>query len=177
MRIDHCKGCRKTYGAALELFASNNWIAGFLAGMPLYYLSAMMIVYHKSYVAGLLSGGSYSFLGALIIAMANAGLCLWRVWPNGLTLSIFILKALGYWSFISFLILLFYGTSRLPLEITTYLTVMIMPEILILLFTADVLRAARTRHFKALETTVPPASEVTATATAPQFPSQSESEL
>ena len=122
MRIDHCKGCRKTYGAALELFASNNWIAGFLAGMPLYYLSAMMIVYHKSYVAGLLSGGSYSFLGALILAMANAGLCLWRVWPNGLTLSIFILKALGYWSFVSFLILLFYGMSRLPLEISTYLT-------------------------------------------------------
>lgn len=146
--------------------------------MPLYYLSAMMIVYHKSYVAGLLSGGSYSFLGALIVAMANAGLCLWRVWPNGLTLSIFVLKALGYWSFVSFLILLFYGMSRLPLEITTYLTVMIMPEILILLFTADVLRAARSRHFKALETHAAAATtEPVATATAPQFPSAEDSAL
>jgi hypothetical protein len=151
MRIDHCKGCRKTYAAALELFASNNWVAGFIAGLPLYYLGAMMIVYHKAAVATLLSGGSYSFLGALICAWANACLCLWRIWPNGLTLSIFLLKALGYWSFVSFFILLFYGVSRLPLEITTYLCIMIMPEIIMLLFTADVLRAARSRHFKALE--------------------------
>jgi hypothetical protein len=68
-----------------------------------------------------------------------------------LTLSIFLLKALGYWSFVSFFILLFYGVSRLPLEITTYLCIMIMPEIIMLLFTADVLRATRSRHFKALE--------------------------
>jgi hypothetical protein len=151
MRVDYCKGCRKTYGAALELLASNNWIVGFMGGMPLYYLAIMMIIYHKGYVASLLSGGSYSFLGVLIAGWINAGICLWRVWPNGLTLSIFVLKALGYWSFVSFFILLFYGLSRLPLEIATYLVVMIMPEILLLLFTADVLRAARTRHFKALE--------------------------
>ncbi len=120
--------------------------------MPLYYLAAMMIAYHSTAVATLLSGGSYSFLGALIISWLNAGVCLWRIWPNGLTLSIFVIKALGYWSFISFFILLFYGMSRLPLEVTTYLFVTIMPEILILLFAADVLRAARTRHFALLET-------------------------
>jgi len=151
MRVDYCKSFRKTYGAILELLASNNWVIGFVAGMPLYYLATMRIIYHKAYVAALLSGGSYSFLGILIAAWINAAICLWRIWPNGLTLSIFVLKALGYWSFISFFILLFYGVSRLPLEITTYLVVMIMPEILLLLFTADVLRTGRTRHFKALE--------------------------
>ena len=152
MRIDSCKACRKSYDAILKFLASNNWSAGFIAGMPLYYLAAMMIAYHSTAVATLLSGGSYSFLGALIVAWANAGLCLWRIWPNGLTLSVFVIKALGYWSFISFFILLFYGMSRLPLEVTTYLFVTIMPEILILLFAADVLRAARTRHFALLET-------------------------
>ena len=169
MRTDLCKGCRKTYAAALELLASNNWFAGLLAGLPLYYLASMMIAYHKTSVALILSGGSYSFLVALIVSMINAGVCLWRVWPNGLTLSIFVMKALGYWSFVSFLILLFYGVSRLPMEITTYLFVMIMPEILLLLFTADVLRAARTRHFKALEVaaTAAPVAEPT-TATWPQ---------
>ena len=91
MRIDYCKGCRKTYGAGLELLASNNWISGVMTGMPLYYLAAMMIVYHKAYFVAYLGGGSYSFLGILIAAWINAGVCLWRVWPNGLTLSIFVL--------------------------------------------------------------------------------------
>jgi hypothetical protein len=153
MRYDYCKGCRKTYNAALELLASNNWIVGAMTGMPLYYLAAMMIVYHKSYFVAYLSGGAYSFLSILIAAWINASICLWRIWPNGLTLSIFVMKAFGYWSFVSFFILLFYGVSRLPVEIATYLIVLIMPEILLLLFTADVLRAARTRHFKALEAT------------------------
>jgi hypothetical protein len=151
MRVDYCKGCRKSYGKALEYLASHNVSAGVIAGFPLYYLAAMMIAYHSTSVARLLSGGSYSFLGALILSLANASVCLWRIWPNGLTLSIFVLKALGYWSFVSFFILLFYGVSRLPLEVTTYLFAMIMPEILLLLFTADVLRAARSRHFKLLE--------------------------
>ena len=149
--IDYCKSCRKSYNAILKLLASNNWSAGFVAGMPLYYLAAMMIAYHSTAVASLLSGGSYSFLGALIVAWVNAAVCLWRIWPNGLTISIFVMKALGYWSFISFFVLLFYGVSHLPLEVTTFLIVTIMPEILILLFTADVLRAVRTRHFAALE--------------------------
>lgn len=151
MRIDYCKGCRKTYSAALELLASNNWIVGAMTGMPLYYLATMMIVYHRAYFVAYLGGGAYSFLGILIAAWINAGVCLWRFWPNGLTLSIFVMKAFGYWSFVSFFILLFYGVSRLPVEIATYLVVLIMPEILLLLFTADVLRAARTRHFKAIE--------------------------
>jgi hypothetical protein len=111
----------------------------------------MVIVYHKTSVAALLAGGSYSFLGVLVVAWVLAGLCIWKVWPNGLTFSILLLKALGYWSLVSFLILLFYGASRLPLEYTTYLFVMLMPEILLLLFTADVLRAVRTRQFKAIE--------------------------
>jgi hypothetical protein len=159
MRVDYCKGPRKFYGAATDYLASHNAAAGFVAGLPLYYLAAMMIAYHSTYVATILSGGSYAFLGLLVAAMANSWLCLWRVWPNGLTLSIFVLKAFGYWSFVSFFILLFYGLSRLPLEISTYLFVMIMPEILLLLFTADVLRAARSRHFKLLESPTVPQSE------------------
>lgn len=159
MRVDYCKGLRKSYGKILEYLASHNVSAGVIAGFPLYYLASMMIAYHSTYVATLFSGGSYSFLGALIAALVNAGVCIWRVWPNGLTVSIFVLKALGYWSFVSFFILLFYGVSRLPLEVTTYLFAMIMPEILLLLFTADVLRATRSRHFKLLESqTVPQTS-------------------
>lgn len=151
MRTDYCKGLRKTYGAVLEALATYGITVGFIDGLPLYYLGAMVIVYHKSNVASLLAGGSYSFLGALVVAWAFACLCIWKVWPNGLSFSILILKALGYWSLVSFTILVFYGFSRLPLEFTTYLFVMLMPEILLLLFTADVLRAVRARQFRALE--------------------------
>ncbi len=151
MRIDHCKGVRKTYGAILEVLATYGVTAGVIAGLPLFYLATMVIVYHKTSVAALLAGGSYSFLGVLVVAWAVACLCVWKIWPNGLTFSILLLKALGYWSLVSFLILLFYGASRLPLEYTTYLFVMLMPEILLLLFTADVLRTVRSRQFKAIE--------------------------
>ena len=166
MRTDYCKGVRKTYGAILEALATYGITVGFIGGLPLYYLCTMVIVYHKSSVANLLAGGSYSFLGALVVAWLIACLCIWKVWPNGLTISILLLKALGYWSLVSFTILLFYGVRYLPLEYSTYLFVMLMPEILLLLFTADVLRTVRTRQFKALESaaTAPPvpASEVAA---------------
>jgi hypothetical protein len=152
MRTDYCKGVRKTYGAILEALATYGVAASVIAGLPLLYLATMVIVYHKTSVAALLAGGSYSFLGALLVAWALACLCIWKVWPNGLTFSILLLKALGYWSLVSFTILLFYGVSRLPLEYTTYLFVMLMPEILLLLFTADVLRTVRARQFKALDT-------------------------
>jgi hypothetical protein len=153
MAVDYCKGCRKFYTNLLTYLASYSLIAGLIAGTPLYYLAGMTIAYHKSYIAIYLSGGIYSFIGISIFAFINAIICLWRIWPNGLTVSIFIYKSVGYWSLVSFLILLFYGVSQLPLEITRYLVVMIMPEILLLLFTADVLRASRTRHFKFLEST------------------------
>ena len=152
MRTDYCKGVRKTYGAVLSVLASHGVTAGFIGGLPLYYLIAMVSVYHKSNVATLLAGGSYSFLGALVVAWILACVCIWKVWPNGLSISILLLKALGYWSLVSFTILLFYGISRLPLEFTTYLFVMLMPEILLLLLTADVLRTVRNQQFATLET-------------------------
>jgi hypothetical protein len=161
MQRDMCRGLRKGYTAFLEIVSSNSLSAGALAGMPLYYLAGMMIAYHNTSVATLLSGGSYSFLGALIVSWIIAIVCLWRVWPNGLTLSLFILKALGYWSLVSFLVLLFYGIQHLPLTVTTYLVVMLLPEILILLLTADILRAARSQRYKKLEelsTSVPVAT-------------------
>jgi hypothetical protein len=158
---DCCRGPRKTYAAFLELVAGNRWSTGVLSGLPLYYIVSMMAVYANSYASSVLAGGSYSFMGALIAAWLLAMLCLWRVWPNGLTGSLFILKALGYWSLVSFLILLFYGIRLFPLEVTTYLSAMLLPEIVLLLLTADIVRTARTRLYTELET----ASSVKAAAT------------
>jgi hypothetical protein len=163
MQRDHCRGLRKTYSSFLDVVSSNNLSAGALAGLPLYYLAGMMIAYHNTSVATLLSGGSFSFLGALIVSWLVAIICLWRVWPNGLTVSLFILKALGYWSLVSFLVLLFYGIRHISLSITTYLVVILMPEILILLLTADILRAARGQRYKKLEEAAAPV-----TSTVPQ---------
>lgn len=163
MNRDYCRSCRKTYGAVLELVASNSISTAILGGLPLYYLGSMVIAYKSTAVASVLAGGSYSFLGVLVFAWLWSFLCLARRLANGITISIFLLKALGYWSFVSFAILLFYGISRLPLEFTTYLFAMLMPEVVLLLFSADVLRAARSRLFKELavpvNTTAPSAPQ------------------
>ena len=151
-RNDYCLSCRKTYSALLELGASNNVSVAVVGGLPLYYLGAMAIAYKSTAVASVLAGGYYSFIGVLSFAWLWCMICLFRRLANGITLSIFLLKALGYWSFVSFAILLFYGVSRLPLEYTTYLFVLLMPEVVLLLFSADMLRAARTRMFKEMAT-------------------------
>jgi hypothetical protein len=163
MNRDYCRSCRKTYAAVLELGASNNIGVVFIAGLPLYYLVAMAASYKSTSVAATLAGGSYTFIGVLSFAWLWCMICLFRRLANGITVSIFLLKAMGYWSFVSFAILLFYGISRLPLEYTTYLFVMLMPEVVLLLFSADMLRAARTRMFKEMAT-LPTASAHTASA-------------
>jgi hypothetical protein len=149
---DYCRGIRKTYSALLNLFASNNLIVGIIAGLPIYYIVGLIIIYHKTYEWSLFYGANYSCLSVLAFSWICALVCIWRMYPNGLTVSIFILKALGYWAFVSTCILLFYGAAQLPRTFTAYLFASLAPQIGLLLFTADVLRALRSRFYAALET-------------------------
>jgi len=148
---DCCRGLRKTYNAVLNFLASNNLVVSVFCGAPIYYIIGLIIAYSQTYEWAILYGANYSCLSVLVLAWIVCIICLYRQMPNGLTFSIFILKALGYWAFVSSFILMFYGASQLPTKLTAFLFVALAPQVGLLLFTADVLRAARSRIYTKLE--------------------------
>jgi len=76
---------------------------------------------------------------------------MWKVWPNVITFTIFIYNCLGHWSLVSFVILIFYGFGNLPVSFTLYLSAVLIPEVLLLLFCGDILQAKRAALFKELD--------------------------
>jgi hypothetical protein len=73
------------------------------------------------------------------------------VLPNLLTVTIFSYTSLAHWSIISFLILMVYGWGVLPVGVFAYLTAILIPGTLVLLFCGDLLRVRRRKMFQALE--------------------------
>ena len=151
---DNCKGIRKTYNAFMALCASNNYIASLLISFPLiYYLTIIGLQnYYTSPHIYMITNTSYGFVSVLVVAYCLALLCVFKTMPNLLTISIFVFKAFGYWMLISFMILIFYGFSILPSIISKYISLIIIPEIILLMFSANIMREIRTKMFKKLET-------------------------
>lgn len=146
--MDRCKSVREFYSVILTKAVAIHWIAIFLCGLPLYYLIGLIILMPKTIAITFLSGAMYILLSVMSFAWIFSGICIWRVWPNGLTISIFIFKAVGYWSLVSFIILIFYGTSVLQVNMIMYLVATFMPEVILLLITSDILRTIRTKQYQ-----------------------------
>lgn len=165
--IDACVSLRKTYNAILGALTAWSWMAGIVAGTPVLYFIGFLIYnsVHPSYIASMLSTSGYSVFGVLLFAWLIAAVSIWRMMPNLLTFTIFIYNCLGHWSLVSFIILIFYGFHNLPSSYILYLCTILLPSILLLLFSSDLMRAKRSAMFKALEPQTP--APVVASATAP----------
>jgi len=153
---DACISLRKTYNALLKIITTWNWLACIVAGTPVIYLISFMI-YHSarpSYVSSLLSTSGYSVFGVLLAAWVIGLVSIWKNLPNLLTLTIFIYTCLGHWSLVSFIVLIFYGFSNLPGTYIAYLCTALLPSILLLLFSGDLMRKKRAMMFEALATPV-----------------------
>lgn len=150
---DACVSLRKTYNALLNGLTAWRWLAAILSGAPIIYLFAFLLYnsLHTSIYTYYLSGATYSMFGVLIFAWLLAILSIFCMYPNILTFSIFLYKCLGHWALVSFIILLFYGFTYLPAQLTAYMAAGIIPSIVLLLFCADLLRNQRSRMFKAIE--------------------------
>jgi hypothetical protein len=161
-RYDYCKGVRKTYAAAIRLISNNMPLTHILTAIPAAYLTAFTIFFYsdsdrrRSTTADPFFGGTISLCVALTLLWSWAALCIWKTAPNALSVAIYLNRAIGNWTTISFLLLLFYGISVLPGGYTAYLFVTLTPLILTLHLTADIQRGVRDRLFAALEPPSPP---------------------
>jgi len=171
---DACVSLRKTYNALLRLIITWNWLAGIVAGAPVLYLISFMIYnsVRPSYISSLLSTSGYSVFGVLLVAWIIGAISIWKNLPNLLTLTIFIYTCLGHWSLVSFIVVIFYGFSNLPGSLILYLCTALLPSVLLLLFSGDLMRKKRTMMFEALATltataTATPTATATATTTSP----------
>jgi len=161
---DACVSLRKTYNALLRLIITWNWLAGVVAGTPVLYLISFMIYnsVRPSYISSLLSTSGYSVFGVLLAAWIIGAISIWKNLPNLLTLTIFIYTCLGHWSLVSFIVVIFYGFSNLPGSLILYLCTALLPSVLLLLFSGDLMRKKRTMMFEALATSATAATAATA---------------
>jgi hypothetical protein len=165
--LNACVSLRKTYTAILGALTAWSFMAGIIAGAPVLYFIGFL-VYHSvnpSYISALLSTSGYSVFGVLLFAWLIAILAICKNIPALLTFTIFIYNCLGHWSLVSFVILIFYGFSNLPGSYILYLSSILIPSILLLLFSSDLMLEKRSSMFRELERPILPI--VTSASSAP----------
>jgi hypothetical protein len=157
--VDRCKGCRATYNAIVRAIASNNIISILFAGIPNYILITLSASQFTYYVHSIFASASYTILAVLLLAWILAIISALHVYPNLLSVSIFMYKCLAHWSLVSLVIVVFYGWTYVALGVMGSLLGTLFPLILSLYVCGDVLERVRQRLFGVIEQTA------TATAT------------
>ena len=151
MPLDYCFGCRKAYASILKTIAANNIIAMLVAGIPNYYILTLGIYQASSSILYQYTSAIWVFLSIFLVAWIIAGIAMWKIMPNLLTISIFVYKAVGYWCLVSTFIVAFYVSMYVPGAVLSYALWSLMPSIVFLLVCGDILRAVRTRLYEVLE--------------------------
>ena len=95
---------------------------------------------------------AFIIFGFLITAWILAIISLAFKFPNVLSVSIFVYKALGHWVLVSFMLLVFYGFAQLSASFDSFLAGGILPQIALLLFCSEVMIASRSRMFREVDT-------------------------
>jgi hypothetical protein len=153
MSRDCCAPCRKGCNGFMSILAANRSLAALIAGGPVLYILGFVIYYavnpfpYMAYV----STPAFILFGFIVAAWILAIISLACKFPNVLTISIFVYKALGHWSLVSFLLLLFYGFAQLGSAYDSFLAGGILPQIALLLFCSEVMIASRSRMFREFE--------------------------
>ena len=153
---DLFKGLRTAYNTLIQFLASNGSVAIALCGSPAYYMITFAMyqsINHASNPATYaFSSSSYTLFGILFLFWILALISVWKLLPNLLTVSIFVFTCIGHWCLVSGAIMVFYGWSQLPYIYTSYLLSGLLPSILLLLISGDILRGVRKRFYGLLET-------------------------
>lgn len=147
---DYCKGLRGFYKALTDLLATNNIVAMLFGGIPLY----MMIGWSTTDLTKLPYIGGFIYLILVLIALSwlIAGVCMWRLYPNLLSVSIFVYNSLAHWALVSILMVLFYGWSFLPFQVFGRVLGALLPLIAALYICGDVMVKVRRGLFATIET-------------------------
>ena len=153
---DLFKGLRTAYNTLIQFLASNGSVAIALCGSPAYYMITFAMYQSINYASNpatyAFSSSSYTLFGILFLFWILALISVWKLLPNLLTVSIFVFTCIGHWCLVSGAIMVFYGWSQLPYIYTSYLLSGLLPSILLLLISGDILRGVRKRFYGLLET-------------------------
>lgn len=160
-RRDYCKGPRKTYTAAIRYLSSSTPVALLLSALPPVYLILFSAIYYSRNPYAPLTGAATSYCVSLSLIWALAAIAIWKTAPNALSVAIYLNRAIGNWAAISFILLVSYGFSILPVNYTSILFVTLAPLVLTLHLAADLLRAVRERLYVTLDAASPPSSPPT----------------
>lgn len=98
-----------------------------------------------------ISGFIYLLLGLICGSWILAILCMWRLYPNLLSVSVFVYNSLAHWSLVSILMVLIYGWSFLPFQLFGRVLAALIPLIASLYICGDVLVVVRQRLFTVIE--------------------------
>ena len=152
---DLFKGLRTAYNTLIQFLASNGSVAIALCGSPAYYMITFAMYQSINYASNpatyAFSSSSYTLFGILFLFWILAMISVWKLLPNLLTVSIFVFTCIGHWCLVSGAIMVFYGWSQLPYIYTSYLLSGLLPSILLLLISGDILRGVRKRFYGLLE--------------------------
>ena len=148
---DYCKGCRTSYNAILGLLSANTIVAIAITGIPNYILIALSASQWSYFAYSIYSSATYTILGFLLAAWIIASASMIRVYPNLLSVSVFIYKCLAHWSLVSLLIMSFYGWKYMPTHIVGSLLGTLFPLIISLYICGDVFVSVRKRLFLQIE--------------------------
>ena len=146
---DYCKGCRAFYKAIIGLLARNNIVAILFVGTPIYILIALAASQIAIY--SVYSSIVYTILAILCIAWILGTVCILRVYPNLLTISIFIYNCIAHWSLVSVIIMIFYGWKYVPSQMLGQILGTLFPLILSLFVAGDVLVECRRNLFTSID--------------------------
>ena len=163
MPTDYFRGCRKAYVSLIKAFAANNIVALLITGIPIYYTLSLGIYQSARTVLTYYTSAVWVFMAILLVAWIIAIVSVWKTMPNLLSVTVFVYKAFGYWSLISFFIVAIYISPYISGTVLSYALWALMPSIGFLLICGDILRGVRSRLYDALE----PVATPTAVATAP----------
>ena len=166
MPTDYFRGCRKAYASLIKAFAANNIVALLITGIPIYYTLSLGIYQSARTVLTYYTSAVWVFMAILLVAWIIAIVSVWKTMPNLLSVTVFVYKAFGYWSLISFFIVAIYISPYISGAVLSYALWALMPSIGFLLICGDILRGVRSRLYDALEP-VTVVAAATSGATAP----------
>ena len=87
----------------------------------------------------------------LTLSWVLFGVATYKVFPNAMTISIFLYTCLGHWSLVSLFVMFVYGARYVPLGILWYLLSNFFPLIFTLLICGDMMRRVRRRLFDEIQ--------------------------
>jgi hypothetical protein len=156
--VDGCAGVRRVYARFFALMTANSVVCCGLMGIPTVYLFGFAVAMSEATLANAEFTAQFA-LGAWVLCFIFVAcwvlsvLCVVFAMPNVIAVPLVIMRMLSHWALISFLLLLFYGSTLGPL------LGVLAGLIVFMLFSADVMRAEQEKLFAAIASTQRAAAE------------------